>query len=36
MFNFQDIKDFEEGFRMGVIFTRGNYPDKSFCNFSIL
>ena len=30
MFKFQDIKDFEEVFRMAVIFTRGNYPEKSF------
>ena len=33
---FQDIKDFEQRFRISVIFTRGNYPDKSFLSFSPL
>ena len=30
MLTIQDIKDFEVGFRMTVIFTIGKYPDKSF------
>ena len=30
MFNFQDIKNFEKGFGVSVVFARENYPNKSF------